>query len=39
VWYNPKGVANILSLYVVKKHYRVHYDSARQDALIVTKPN
>jgi hypothetical protein len=39
VWYNPKGVANILSLYVVKKHYRVHYDSAHQDALIVTKPD
>jgi hypothetical protein len=23
VWYNPKGVANILSLYNVTKHYRV----------------
>ena len=36
VWYNPKGVANILSLNSVKKHYRVTYDSAGSDAFIVT---
>jgi hypothetical protein len=28
VWYNPKGVANILSLANVTKHYRVTMDSA-----------
>lgn len=39
VWYNPNGVVNILSLFIVKKHYRVQYDSVKQDALIVTKPN
>jgi hypothetical protein len=38
VWYNPDGVANIMSLFVVKKHYRVRYDSEQQDALLVTKP-
>jgi hypothetical protein len=31
-------VANIMSLFVVKKHYRVCYDSEQQDALLVTKP-
>jgi hypothetical protein len=39
VWYNPKGVANIMSLFVVKKYYRVQYDSGKQDAILVTKPN
>ena len=39
VWYNPKGVANIMSLFVVKKYYRVQYDSAKQDAMIVVKPD
>jgi hypothetical protein len=38
VWYNPDGLANIMSLFVVKKHYRVCYDSDKQDALLVTKP-
>jgi hypothetical protein len=38
VWYNPDEVANIMSLFVVKKHYRVRYDSEQQDALLVTKP-
>jgi hypothetical protein len=28
-----------MSLFVVKKHYRVRYDSDKQDALLVTKPN
>lgn len=40
VWFNPTGVvANIMSLFIVKKYYRVRYDSNRQDALLVTKPN
>jgi hypothetical protein len=39
VWYNPDGVANIMSLFVIKKYYRVRYDSNRQDALLVTQPN
>ena len=36
MWCNPKGVANILSLDSVKRHYRVTYDSAGSDAFIVT---
>ena len=36
VWYNPKGVTNILSLNSVKKHYRVTYDSAGSDTFVVT---
>jgi hypothetical protein len=36
VWYNPKGVANILSLNSVKRHYRVTYDSAGSDTFVVT---
>jgi hypothetical protein len=39
VWYNPNGAANIMSLFVVKKYYRVQYDSAEQDVLRVTKPD
>lgn len=39
VWYNPKGVANIMSLFVVKKYYRVQYDNGKQDAILVTKLN
>ena len=39
VWYNPKGVANILSLNSVKKYYRVTYDSAGSDTFVVTDTN
>jgi len=37
VWYNPKGVANILSLANVTKHYRVTMDSAASPAMLVHK--
>jgi len=37
VWYNPQGVANILSLHNVTKHYRVTMDSARNPAILVHK--
>jgi hypothetical protein len=36
VWYDPKAVANILSLYTVKKYYRVKYNSQKDDAFIVS---
>jgi hypothetical protein len=36
VWYDPNAVANILSLYTVKKYYRVQYDSHKDDAFIVS---
>jgi hypothetical protein len=34
--YNPKGVANILSLNSVKRHYHVTYDSDGGDTFVVT---
>jgi hypothetical protein len=37
VWYNPKGVANILSLANVTKYYRVTMDSANNTAMFVHK--
>jgi hypothetical protein len=36
VWYNPKGVANILSLNSVKRHYHGTYDRNSNDTFIVT---
>jgi uncharacterized membrane protein YgcG len=39
VWYNPNGVANILSLFIVKRYYHVRYDSAQHDTITVTKPD
>ena len=39
VWYNPHGVANIMSLFIVKKYYRVRYDSSKRDVMLVTKPS
>jgi hypothetical protein len=37
VWYNPKGIANILSLSQVEKKYRVTYDSAIAKTFVVHK--
>ena len=37
VWYNPKAIANILSLRRVHDWYRITYDSAYQQ-FVVTKP-
>ena len=39
VWYNPQGIANILSLADAEKHYRVRYDSHHEKAFIVEKPD
>ena len=39
VWYNPKGVANILSLANVTKNYRVTMDSTESAAMFVHKSN
>jgi hypothetical protein len=36
VWHDPKAAANILSLYTVKKYYRVRDDSCINDAFIVS---
>jgi hypothetical protein len=37
VWFNPDGIANILSLADVAKHFRVCYDSGQEHAFIVEK--
>ena len=39
VWFNPDGIANILSLADVAKHFRVRYDSGHEHAFIVEKPD
>ena len=39
VWYNPNGIANILSLSDVEKHYRVTYDSTQKKGFTVHKEN
>ena len=39
VWYNPKGVVNIMLLFMVEKYYRVQYNNCKEDALCVTKPD
>jgi hypothetical protein len=39
VWYNPAGIANIISLADAKKYFRVHYDSKWEKAFMVEKPD
>jgi hypothetical protein len=40
VWYNPNGIANILSLSRVKQHeFRVTFDSGETNEFHVHKPN
>ena len=38
VWYDPKAIANILSLHQVRKHYHISYDSSHRK-FVVTKPS
>ena len=38
VWYDPKAIANILSLRQVRDRYHISYDSSHR-AFIVTKPS
>ena len=39
VWYNPNGIANILSLSDTTKYFCVHYDSGVDSTFILEKPN
>jgi hypothetical protein len=39
IWYNPNGIANILSLADAEKYYHVTYDSRQEKAFVVQKPN
>ena len=38
VWIDPKGIANVLSLKLVKEKYHIQYDSENIDGFVVTKP-
>ena len=38
VWYDPKAIANILSLWWVRDHYHISYDSSHRK-FVVTKPS
>jgi hypothetical protein len=39
IWYNPKSIANILSLKRITEKYHVVFDSKHSGSFIVTKPN
>ena len=39
IWYNPKGIANILSLANVSRHFCVHFNSANEQAFLIKKPD
>ena len=38
VWFDPRAIANILSLKLVKEKYRIEYNSNGDDGFVVTKP-
>ena len=39
VWLYTKGIVNILSFYIVQRHYHVQHDNRIKDAFLVTGPN
>jgi hypothetical protein len=39
VWYNPNGIANIISLADAEKYFHVRYDSVQEKAFVVEKPD
>jgi hypothetical protein len=38
IWYDPKGVANIMSLPIVQKYYGICYDNSKDNSFIVSTP-
>ena len=38
VWFDPRAIANVLSLKLVKEKYHVEYNSEKEDGFVVTKP-
>ena len=38
VWFDPRAIANVLSLKLVKEKYRIQYNSNGDDRFVVTKP-
>ena len=39
VWYDPRAIANILSLKNLRKQFHVSYDSSSGSGFVVTKPD
>jgi dTDP-glucose pyrophosphorylase len=39
VWYNPAGIANVISLADAEKYFHVRYDSKQEKAFVVEKPD
>jgi hypothetical protein len=39
IWFNPKGIANILSLSDVEKYHKITYGSTEEKSFIVHKEN
>ena len=39
VWYNPDGIANILSLADTEKYYCIRYNSHQEKAFVIEKPD
>ena len=38
VWFDPRAIANVLSLKLVKEKYHIEYNSEKNDGFVVTKP-
>ena len=38
VWFDPRAIANVLSLKLVKEKYHIKYNSNKDDGFVVTKP-
>ena len=38
VWFDPRAIANVLSLKLVKEKYHIEYNSNKDEGFVVTKP-
>ena len=38
VWFDPRAIANVLSLKLVKEKYHIEYNSNKDNGFVVTKP-
>ena len=38
VWFDPRAIANVLSLKLVKEKYQIEYNSNGDEGFVVTKP-
>ena len=38
LWFDPRAIANVLSLKLVKEKYHIEYNSEKDDGFVVTKP-